>query len=161
LRAAKQGPNMKVLAGGEMRGEEGWLGGPTVGERGGAKAPLISGEIFGPVVARHGFKGARWGDTARLVGETSPDPPHGAGLARERGVTERAAQRRPRAPGNVYINDKPPGAVVGQQPFGGARASGTNDKPGSLWNLSRWVPPRTIKENFAPPVELKYPFMAE
>ncbi|HJZ87677.1 MAG TPA: L-glutamate gamma-semialdehyde dehydrogenase [Polyangia bacterium] len=161
LRAAKQGPNMKVLAGGELRGEEGWFVAPTLVESEDPKSRLMSEEIFGPVVTLHVYKDASWDDTLRMVDETSPYALTGAVFARERGVIEQAAQRLRHAAGNFYINDKPTGAVVGQQPFGGARASGTNDKAGSLWNLIRWVSPRTIKENFAPPVELKYPFMAE
>ena len=95
-----------------------------------------------------------------MCDETSPYALTGAVFSQDRAFIERASLRLRHAAGNFYINDKPTGAVVGQQPFGGARASGTNDKAGSLWNLIRWVSPRTIKETFAPPTSWRYPFLA-
>ncbi len=126
------------------------------------KSKLMSEEIFGPVVTAHVYPDAKWHETLQLVDETSPYALTGAVFARDRGADRaRRARRLRHAAGNFYINDKPTGAVVGQQPFGGARASGTNDKAGSLWNLVRWVSPRTIKETFAPPTDYRYPYMQE
>ena len=99
--------------------------------------------------------------TLDLCGSTSPYALTGAIFGRERGIVNHMASRLRNAAGNFYINDKPTGAVVGQQPFGGARASGTNDKAGSKLNLMRWVSPRTVKETFVPPRDVKYPYMSE
>jgi 1-pyrroline-5-carboxylate dehydrogenase len=163
--AAKAGPGMRVLTGGELKGEEGWFVTPTVVESEDPKSRLMQEEIFGPVVTVHPYadSGADHGfaDALKLVDETSPYGLTGAVFARDRAVIAQAAEGLRHAAGNFYINDKPTGAVVGQQPFGGARASGTNDKAGSLWNLTRWISPRTIKENFAPPVDYRYPYMGE
>src|SRR5207247_11412385 len=98
--------------------------------------------------------------TLELVDRTAPYALTGAVFARDRSAIELADQKHQYAAGNFYVNDKPTGAVVGQQPFGGARASGTNDKAGSMWNLIRWVSPRSIKETFVPPTDYRYPFMA-
>jgi 1-pyrroline-5-carboxylate dehydrogenase len=100
-------------------------------------------------------------DTLELVDRTAPYGLTGAVFARDRSAIEDANEKLEYAAGNFYVNDKPTGAVVGQQPFGGARASGTNDKAGSMWNLIRWVSPRTIKETFVPPKDYRYPYMAE
>jgi 1-pyrroline-5-carboxylate dehydrogenase len=118
-------------------------------------------EIFGPVMTVHVYPEGRWEETLRIVDTTSPYALTGAVFARERSAVNDALRALRYAAGNFYINDKPTGAVVGQQPFGGARASGTNDKAGSLLNLIRWVSPRTIKETFVPPTDFAYPFMAE
>jgi 1-pyrroline-5-carboxylate dehydrogenase len=104
---------------------------------------------------------ARWAETLELVDRTSPYALTGAVFARDRSAVAEADRALRNAAGNFYVNDKPTGAVVGQQPFGGARASGTNDKAGSILNLQRWVSPRTIKETFVPPTEWRYPFMQE
>jgi len=104
---------------------------------------------------------ARWAETLRLVDDTSPYALTGAIFAQDRRAVGEAKDALRYAAGNFYVNDKPTGAVVGQQPFGGARASGTNDKAGSLLNLIRWVSPRAVKENFVPPRGFSYPFMAE
>src|SRR5262249_12645076 len=133
---------------------------PTLVESEDPKSRLMCEEIFGPVVTLHVYKEANWDETLRTVDETSPYALTGAVFARDRAAIDRARERLRHAAGNFYINDKPTGAVVGQQPFGGARASGTNDKAGSLWNLIRWISPRTIKENLAPPADYKYPYMA-
>ena len=102
----------------------------------------------------------QWDDTLELVDRTAPYGLTGAVFARDRSAIEDANEKLEYAAGNFYVNDKPTGAVVGQQPFGGARASGTNDKAGSLAHLFRWVSPRVVKENFAPPADYRYPFMA-
>jgi 1-pyrroline-5-carboxylate dehydrogenase len=118
-------------------------------------------EFFGPIVTLHVYPDNAWNDTLQLVDRTSPYALTGAIFANERGAIVEATQALRDAAGNFYINDKPTGAVVGQQPFGGARGSGTNDKAGSKLNLVRWVSARTIKETFSPPTDYKYPFMAE
>ena len=103
----------------------------------------------------------RWDDTLRVVDETAPYALTGAVFATERAAIEEAQDTLRYAAGNFYVNDKPTGAVVGQQPFGGARASGTNDKAGSMWNLIRWVSPRAVKENFVPPTRIENPHQVE
>jgi 1-pyrroline-5-carboxylate dehydrogenase len=116
-------------------------------------------EIFGPVLSVYVYDDADWAETLALVDSTSPYGLTGSVFARERVAIQEAIAELRDAAGNFYVNDKPTGAVVGQQPFGGARASGTNDKAGSLWNLIRWVSPRTVKETFVPPTDYRYPFM--
>jgi 1-pyrroline-5-carboxylate dehydrogenase len=116
-------------------------------------------EIFAPVLTIFAYDNHKYEETLRLCDETSPYALTGAIFARDRHAVTLAFNRLRHAAGNFYINDKPTGAVVGQQPFGGARGSGTNDKAGSYLNLIRWVSPRTIKENFIPPVDYSYPFM--
>jgi 1-pyrroline-5-carboxylate dehydrogenase len=118
-------------------------------------------EIFGPVMTVYVYDDARFDETLRLCDATSPYALTGAIFAQDRAAINRAFERLENAAGNFYINDKPTGAVVGQQPFGGARASGTNDKAGSLLNMMRWTSPRAVKENFLPPYSYGYPFMAE
>ena len=118
-------------------------------------------EIFGPVLTVYAYDDAKWSETLEMVDRTSPYALTGAVFARDRAAVIEASSALRHAAGNFYINDKPTGAVVGQQPFGGARASGTNDKAGSKMNLMRWVSARTIKETFAPPTDYKYPFMLE
>jgi 1-pyrroline-5-carboxylate dehydrogenase len=116
-------------------------------------------EIFGPVLTAHVYPAGRWREALSLVDQTSPYALTGAVFARDRrALTEAGAALRYSA-GNYYINDKPTGAVVGQQPFGGGRASGTNDKAGSILNLLRWVSPRSIKETFSPAKDYRYPYM--
>ena len=109
----------------------------------------------------HAYDDAKWSEMLQVVDRTSPYALTGAVFSKDRAAIVEAASALRNAAGNFYINDKPTGAVVGQQPFGGARASGTNDKAGSKMNLIRWVSARTVKENFAPPTDYKYPFMAE
>jgi 1-pyrroline-5-carboxylate dehydrogenase len=116
-------------------------------------------EIFGPVLTLHVYPAAKWEETLALVDGTSPYALTGAVFAQDRGVLAQATDALRNAAGNFYLNDKPTGAVVGQQPFGGARASGTNDKAGSILNLMRWISPRSIKETFVPPTNYRYPFM--
>jgi 1-pyrroline-5-carboxylate dehydrogenase len=117
-------------------------------------------ELFGPVVTAFVYPEREWSRTLELVDRGSPYGLTGAVFARDRSAIEEAEEALRYTAGNFYVNDKPTGAVVGQQPFGGARASGTNDKAGSMWNLIRWVSPRTIKETFVPPKDYRYPFMA-
>jgi 1-pyrroline-5-carboxylate dehydrogenase len=118
-------------------------------------------EIFGPVLTIHVYPEDRFEETLTLCDETSPYALTGGIFAQDRRAVVRATNRLRHAAGNFYINDKPTGAVVGQQPFGGSRASGTNDKAGSWINLERWISPRTVKENFLPPTDFRYPFMEE
>jgi 1-pyrroline-5-carboxylate dehydrogenase len=118
-------------------------------------------EIFGPVVTLFIYDDARWSETLALVDATSPYALTGGVFAQDRRALREAASALRQAAGNFYLNDKPTGAVVGQQPFGGARGSGTNDKAGSKLNLTRWVSARSMKESFAAPRDYRYPFMAE
>ena len=134
---------------------------PTLVETHDPAYRLLQEEIFGPIVTVYPFEDAAWLDTLSLVDRTSPYALTGAVFARDREAVRQASSALRQAAGNFYVNDKPTGAVVGQQPFGGARASGTNDKAGSKLNLVRWVSARTVKENFAPPHDFRYPFMAE
>jgi 1-pyrroline-5-carboxylate dehydrogenase len=152
--------NAKVLAGGVAKGETGYFIQPTFIEAPSPDYRLLQEEIFGPVVTAWVYDDARWSETLRIVDQTSPYALTGAVFARDRQAIREAFIGLRNAAGNFYINDKPTGAVVGQQPFGGSRASGTNDKAGSKFNLMRWVSPRTIKETFVPPTDYKYPFMA-
>jgi 1-pyrroline-5-carboxylate dehydrogenase len=151
----------RVVTGGQAHGESGYFIDPTLVEAEDPGHRLLSEEIFGPVVTAHVYPDERWEETLELVDRTSPYALTGAIFSQDRAATRRAAVALRNAAGNLYLNDKPTGAVVGQQPFGGARASGTNDKAGSKLNLVRWVSARTIKETFAPPIEYKYAFMAE
>ena len=151
----------KILSGGGARGEQGYFIEPTLVETRDPAFRLLCEEIFGPVVTAHVYPDAKWEDTLKIVDETSPYALTGAVFGRDKTYVRQAALALRNAAGNFYINDKPTGAVVGQQPFGGARGSGTNDKAGSKLNLVRWVSPRTIKETFSPPLDYRYPFMAE
>jgi 1-pyrroline-5-carboxylate dehydrogenase len=159
LGEAKKGA--RVLHGGAARGETGYFIEPTLVETDDASHRLLCEEIFGPVVTAHVYEDARWEDTLRVVDATSPYALTGSVFAQDRRAVREASSALRNAAGNFYINDKPTGAVVGQQPFGGARGSGTNDKAGSKLNLVRWVSARTIKETFSPPRDYRYPFLAE
>jgi 1-pyrroline-5-carboxylate dehydrogenase len=150
-----------VVAGGKSDPSRGWYVWPTLAEVSDPKHRLMQEEIFGPVVTAYAYDDAKFDEVLDLVDATSPYGLTGAMFARDREVIVRASERLRFSAGNFYINDKPTGAVVGQQPFGGARASGTDDKAGSLWNLVRWTAPRAIKETFAPPHDYRYPFMGE
>jgi 1-pyrroline-5-carboxylate dehydrogenase len=149
----------EIVAGGGTDDTEGWFVEPTVIATEDPQFRTMREELFGPVVTAFVYDEKRWDDTLELVDETAPYALTGAVFADDRSAIEQAHQRLRYAAGNFYVNDKPTGAVVGQQPFGGARASGTNDKAGSLWNLIRWVSPRTIKETFVPATDYRYPFM--
>ena len=153
--------NAKVIQGGGCRGDEGYFIEPTLVETSDAGYRLLCEEIFGPVLTVHPYEDAKWSETLSVVDRTSPYALTGSVFARDRAAVSEASSVLRNAAGNFYINDKPTGAVVGQQPFGGARASGTNDKAGSKMNLLRWVSARTIKETFAPPTAFDYPFMGE
>jgi 1-pyrroline-5-carboxylate dehydrogenase len=156
---AKQ--NARVVQGGGARGEEGYFIEPTLVETDNPGYRLMCEEIFGPVLTAHAYDDGKWRETLETVDRTSPYALTGSVFARDRAAVREASTVLRHAAGNFYINDKPTGAVVGQQPFGGSRASGTNDKAGSKMNLLRWVSPRTIKETFAPPTDHRYPFMAD
>ena len=156
---AKQ--NAKVLAGGGARGERGFFIEPTLIEAESPGYRLMCEEIFGPVVSAYAYDDAKWEETLRIVDQTSPYALTGAVFATDRTAIRQASVALRGSAGNFYVNDKPTGAVVGQQPFGGARGSGTNDKAGSKLNLVRWVSARAIKETFNPPLDYRYPFMAE
>jgi 1-pyrroline-5-carboxylate dehydrogenase len=153
--------NARVIAGGTAKGDAGYFIEPTLVEAPAPDYRLLCEEIFGPVVTVWVYDDAKWNDTLRTVDETSPYALTGAVFSRDRAALREAMIGLRNAAGNFYVNDKPTGAVVGQQPFGGARASGTNDKAGSKWNLMRWTSPRAIKETFVPPTDYRYPFMAE
>ena len=148
-----------VVGGGQAHGETGWYIEPTFVRVDEPKHRLMSEEIFGPIVAAWVYDDADWEGALELVDTTSPYALTGAVFSQDRYAIEQATAALRHAAGNFYINDKPTGAVVGQQPFGGGRASGTNDKAGSPLNLLRWINPRTIKENFAPPHDWRYPFL--
>jgi 1-pyrroline-5-carboxylate dehydrogenase len=148
-----------VLVGGGTDDAEGYFVEPTVIETRDPDFRLLRDELFGPVVTAYVYPEGDYEQTLELVDRTAPYGLTGAVFARDRAAIELAGDKLQYAAGNFYVNDKPTGAVVGQQPFGGARASGTNDKAGSMWNLIRWVSPRTIKETFAPPTDHRYPSM--
>jgi 1-pyrroline-5-carboxylate dehydrogenase len=153
--------NATVVAGGTASDTDGYFVAPTLVETADPAYRLLQEEIFGPVVTVHPFDDARWCDTLGLVNHTSSYALTGAVFARDRKAVREAEGLLRNAAGNFYINDKPTGAVVGQQPFGGSRASGTNDKAGSKLNLARWVSARAVKETFNAPTSFKYPFMLE
>jgi 1-pyrroline-5-carboxylate dehydrogenase len=161
LERARRDPGVTVVAGGGADGSVGWFVEPTLLQVEDPGYRLMCEEIFGPVLTVHAYPETRWAETLELVDRTSPYALTGAVFARDRSAVAEADRALRNAAGNFYVNDKPTGAVVGQQPFGGARASGTNDKAGSILNLQRWVSPRTIKETFVPPTEWRYPFMDE
>jgi 1-pyrroline-5-carboxylate dehydrogenase len=153
--------NATIVAGGKVDGSKGYFIGPTLIETADPGYKLLCEEIFGPVVTAYVFDDAKWEETLHAVDTTSPYALTGAVFAQERRAIVQATSALRNAAGNFYVNDKPTGAVVGQQPFGGARRSGTNDKAGSKLNLTRWVSARTLKENFNPPKDYRYPFMSE
>src|SRR5438105_3218206 len=153
--------NRKVNQGGAAKGDTGYFIEPTLIETKDAAYRLLCEEIFGPVVTADVYDDAAWSDTLRTIARTSPYALTGSVFATDRGAILEATDTLRNAAGNFYINDKPTGAVVGQQPFGGARASGTNDKAGSKLNLVRWVSARTIKETLSPPRDYRYPYMSE
>ena len=153
--------NADVVSGGVARGEQGYFIEPTLIETRDPGYRLLCEEIFGPVVTAHVYPDNKWAETLKIVDETSPYALTGAVFSRDRQAIRQAALALRNAAGNFYINDKPTGAVVGQQPFGGARGSGTNDKAGSKLNLVRWMSPRSVKETFSPPTDYRYPFMSE
>ena len=159
LDQARSAPGVKVIAGGGTDDKEGWFVQPTLVTTEDPKYRLMCDELFGPVMTVHVYPAGKWRETLDLVNNTSPYALTGAVFARDRAALAEASQVLRNAAGNFYLNDKPTGAVVGQQPFGGGRASGTNDKAGSILNLVRWVSPRSIKETLVSPTDYRYPYM--
>ncbi|MGV3460015.1 MAG: L-glutamate gamma-semialdehyde dehydrogenase [Flavobacterium sp.] len=156
---AKNASDAEIIAGGNYDKSKGYFVEPTVIVTTSPKYDTMCTELFGPVLTIYVYDDAKWEETLKLVDETSPYALTGAVFSQDRYAIEQATKALENAAGNFYINDKPTGAVVGQQPFGGARASGTNDKAGSILNLLRWVSPRTIKETFVTPTDYRYPFL--
>ena len=160
IEEARADESSEVLVGGGYDDSQGYFVQPTVIETRDPNFRLLRDELFGPVVTAYVYPEKEYEQTLELVDRTAPYGLTGAVFARDRAAIELASHKLEYAAGNFYVNDKPTGAVVGQQPFGGARASGTNDKAGSMWNLIRWVSPRTIKETFVPPSDYRYSFMS-
>ena len=158
---AKRSSKVKVIAGGNCDKSIGYFVEPTVIETTDPKYTTMCEEIFGPVLTMYVYPEKKYTETLHLVDETSPYALTGAIISADRAAIVEATQVLKHAAGNFYINDKPTGAVVGQQPFGGGRASGTNDKAGFMLNLNRWLSVRTVKETFEPPKDYRYPFMQE
>ena len=158
---ARETRGMSILAGGSTDDKEGWFVQPTLIQTEDPSVRHMKDEFFGPIVTLHVYPDNAWQETLQLVDRTSPYALTGAVFARDRRAVVEATQTLRDAAGNFYINDKPTGAVVGQQPFGGGRASGTNDKAGSAINLLRWVSARTLKETFAAPTNYRYSFLDE
>jgi 1-pyrroline-5-carboxylate dehydrogenase len=157
LSAAHTDPDLTLIAGGECDGDVGWFVHPTILASTNPNHDLLERELFGPILTVFPYPDSDWHSVLDLVDRTSPYALTGAIFADDRAAVDEAAARLRYAAGNFYINDKPTGAVVGQQPFGGARMSGTNDKAGSALNMLRWVSPRVIKETFVPPTDWRYP----
>ena len=160
IERARDSADAKIIAGGVTDDREGWYIRPTLIISDNPKNDIFRTEYFGPILGIHVFDDADFEAVLEEVDQAAPYALTGAMIADDRLALERASQRLRNAAGNFYLNDKPTGAVVGQQPFGGARASGTNDKAGSMWNLIRWTSPRTIKETFVPPTDHSYPHMS-
>jgi len=156
---AKKDKNAEIIAGGNCDNSVGYFIEPTVILTTDPNYTTMCTELFGPVLTIYVYEDNKWEETLKLVDATSPYALTGAIFSADRYVIDIATNALENAAGNFYINDKPTGAVVGQQPFGGARGSGTNDKAGSVWNLLRWVSNRTIKETFVPPTDYRYPFL--
>jgi 1-pyrroline-5-carboxylate dehydrogenase len=152
-------PSVTVLAGGKSDDSVGYFVQPTLVEASDPDHDVFRTEYFGPLLAVRVYDDARWSETLTQLESVSPYALTGAVFALDRAAIAEASQVLRFAAGNFYVNDKPTGAVVGQQPFGGARASGTNDKAGSVWNLLRWASPRSIKETFVPATDHRYPHM--
>ena len=159
IEEAKGHKGTEIVAGGGYDDSKGFFVEPTVIETRDPQFRLLRDELFGPVVTTYVYDEKKWDETLDLIDESSPYGLTGAVFSEDRAAIEVAKDRLRYAAGNFYVNDKPTGAVVGQQPFGGSRASGTNDKAGSMWNLIRWVSPRTVKETFIPARDYRYPFL--
>lgn len=159
IERAEKSSDAKVIIGGKCDDSKGWFVEPTVIEASNPRYESVCEEIFGPILSVYVYEDKDWSETLKLVDETSPYSLTGAIFSQDRYAIDEAYKALENAAGNFYINDKPTGAVVGQQPFGGARASGTNDKAGSKMNLLRWVSVRSIKETFVSPKDYKYPYL--
>ena len=159
IEEAKANAQTDIVVGGGYDDSQGYFVEPTVIETRDPGFRTMRDELFGPVVTTYVYDENKWDETLALVDTTAPYGLTGAVFSEDRAAAAHAQDRLRYAAGNFYVNDKPTGAVVGQQPFGGARASGTNDKAGSMWNLIRWVSPRSLKETFTPPTSYRYPFM--
>ena len=156
---ARSSADAEIIAGGTYDRTDGWFVRPTLIVSDNPHQDIFTTEYFGPILALFIYEDDKYDEVLRMVDQTSTYALTGAIFATDRGAVDQASRALRHAAGNFYVNDKPTGAVVGQQPFGGSRASGTNDKAGSLWNLMRWVSPRSIKENLLPPVGIGYPHM--
>ncbi|WKN49588.1 L-glutamate gamma-semialdehyde dehydrogenase [Nocardioides sp. Arc9.136] len=159
IERARATDGLDVLVGGECDDSTGWFVRPTIVEGGDPTDEMFSTEYFGPILAVHVYEDGDFEKVARAMEAAAPYALTGAVIARDRRAIAWASQELRFAAGNFYVNDKPTGAVVGQQPFGGGRASGTNDKAGAAVNLLRWTSPRSIKETFVPPTDYRYPYM--
>jgi len=160
IEEARAHPETEIVVGGGCDDSTGFFVEPTVIETRDADFRLLRDELFGPVVTTYVYDEGAFADALELVDAGSPYGLTGAVFAEDRAAVAQAAERLRYAAGNFYVNDKPTGAVVGHQPFGGSRASGTNDKAGSIWNLIRWVSPRSLKDTFVPPQDYRYPFLS-
>jgi 1-pyrroline-5-carboxylate dehydrogenase len=161
IATVKKDKQAKILVGGNVNKSNGWFVEPTVIDTKNPKSLTMCEEIFGPVLTIYTYPASQFEKTLKLLDSTSKYALTGSIISQDRASIELATNMLRHAAGNFYINDKPTGAVVGQQPFGGARGSGTNDKAGSALNLYRWLSARTIKETFNPPTDYKYPFLNE
>ncbi|MFN2557231.1 MAG: L-glutamate gamma-semialdehyde dehydrogenase [Nitriliruptorales bacterium] len=161
IEEARHDPDLSILVGGGTDDSIGWFVEPTIVVSDDPRHRMLEEELFGPLLTVFVYEDAVWESVLDLVDTTSPYALTGAIFARDRGVIVEATSRLRHAAGNFYVNDKPTGAIVGQQPFGGARGSGTNDKAGSGLNLQRWVSPRVIKETYLPPSDHRYPYLGE
>ena len=156
---AKRSKDAKIVIGGNYSNKVGYFIEPTVVVAKDPKYKTMCEEVFGPVLSLYFYKDTDFEETLDILADTSPYALTGSILSKDREAIVLATRKLKHCAGNFYINDKPTGAVVGQQPFGGGRASGTNDKAGSLLNLYRWISPQTIKETFSPPIDYRYPFL--
>ena len=161
IKNAASDKGVKILVGGKCDKSKGYFIQPTVIETDDPKYITMCEEIFGPVLTIYVYDANKFDETLNILDSTSPYALTGSIISKDRKAIEKATEKLRHAAGNFYINDKPTGAVVGQQPFGGARASGTNDKAGSILNLYRWLSARTIKETFDPPIDYRYKFLDE
>ena len=159
LERAKATDSVQILAGGTCDDSTGYFVRPTILSCDDPTDEIFSTEYFGPILSVYVYDDQAYDQVLRQLDSVAAYGLTGAVIAQDRSAVERASAELRYAAGNFYVNDKPTGAVVGQQPFGGARASGTNDKAGSMWNLIRWVSPRTVKETFVPPTDYRYPHM--
>jgi 1-pyrroline-5-carboxylate dehydrogenase len=159
IEAAKKSPDVEVLAGGGHDKAKGYFIEPTVLVCGNPLYETMETELFGPVMSIYVYDDEKFEKTLKICDDTSPYGLTGSIFSRDKYATVKAAEILRYAAGNFYVNDKTTGAMVGQQPFGGSRASGTNDKVGSSFNLMRWLNPRSIKDNFSPPTDIGFPHM--